>query len=118
MRVLSTSGRRLSFTFHVDHIVARQHGGETALENLAFACLHCNRHKGPNIAGSDTISGEVIRLFHPRVDLWEEHFEWTGPLLSGRTAIGRVTIHALAINAPDFLAVRGGLIRERAFSVE
>jgi HNH endonuclease len=35
--------------FQIDHIIARQHGGGTTLENLA----HCNRYKGPNIAGID-----------------------------------------------------------------
>ena len=36
-----------------DHIVAEQHGGQTAAENLAFACYHCNRHKGTNLASVD-----------------------------------------------------------------
>jgi 5-methylcytosine-specific restriction endonuclease McrA len=35
--------------FQVDHIIAQQHGGQTILENLAWSCLHCNKHKGPNI---------------------------------------------------------------------
>ena len=30
-----------------DHIVPRQHGGETHENNLALACLCCNRYKGP-----------------------------------------------------------------------
>ena len=77
--------------FHVDHIVARQHGGVTAIDNLALACLHCNRHKGPNIAGRDPATGELVRLFHPRQDKWSEHFEWNAAELAGRTAIGRIT---------------------------
>ena len=28
-----------------DHIIPRQHGGETHDENLALACLRCNRYK-------------------------------------------------------------------------
>jgi hypothetical protein len=104
--------------FPVDHIIARQHGGQTVLENLAFACLHCNRHKGPNIAGTDPNTSELVRLFHPRTDQWNEHFEWTGAALAGKTAIGRVTIHVLSINDPDFLAVREALIREQEFPVE
>lgn len=92
--------------------------GLTVLENLAFACLHCNKHKGPNIAGTDPNTGELIRLFHPRTDHWDEHFEWTGAALTGKTAIGRATIHVLAINSPDFLAVREALIREQAFPLE
>jgi len=38
--------------FEVEHVVAKQHGGSDAPGNLAFACLHCNRHKGPNLSGS------------------------------------------------------------------
>jgi len=104
--------------FHVDHIVARQHGGQTVLENLALACLHCNRHKGPNIAGADPNTGELVRLFHPRLDHWNEHFEWAGAELAGRTTVGRVTIHVLAINDADFLVVRESLVEERVFPHE
>ena len=104
--------------FHIDHVVARQHGGPTVLDNLALACLHCNRHKGPNIAGRDSATGELVRLYHPRQDRWSEHFEWEGAKLVGRTAIGRITIQVLAINASDFLAVREALIEERRFPVE
>jgi hypothetical protein len=41
----------LPLRFQIDHIIAEQHGGETVLGNLAFACPHHNRYKGPNIAG-------------------------------------------------------------------
>ena len=50
--------------FHVDHVVSTQHGGETALDNLALARGDCNRRKGPNIAGRDPATGEIVRLFH------------------------------------------------------
>jgi hypothetical protein len=92
---------------------ARQDGGQTVLENLALASLHCNRHKGPNIAGTDPDTGEIVRLFHPRSDRWNDHFE--GAALTGRTTIGRVTIQVLAINDPDFLAMREALIQDPAF---
>src|SRR5947199_7788185 len=72
--------------FHIDHIVAKQHGGQTVLENLALACCFCNAYKGPNFSGADPNSGEVVRLFHPRQDIWEVHFAWKGPWLVGRTA--------------------------------
>ena len=62
--------------FHVDHIIPRQHRGATDLENLAPACMHCNRHKGPNLAGIDLLNGSVTPLFNPRRDLWSDHFEW------------------------------------------
>ncbi len=101
--------------FHIDHIIARQHGGETALDNLALACLHCNRHKGPNIAGVDAVTGELVALFHPRRDRWSEHFRWKGSLLVGRTTTGMVTARLLAMNEPDFQAVRQTLMEEGAF---
>jgi len=52
--------------FQVDHIIAQQHGGETVLENLAWSCLHDNKQKGPNIAGIDPLTKQLVPLFHPR----------------------------------------------------
>jgi hypothetical protein len=60
----------------------------------------------------------MIRLFHPRRDLWSEHFGWEGAALTGRTAIGCATIYVLAINDPGFPAVRDALIREQVFPLE
>ena len=71
--------------FHVDHIIARQHGGETSVENLALACIYCNQRKGPNIAGRDPETGDIVLLFHPRRDVWGDHFQWDGPDLIGKT---------------------------------
>ncbi len=80
--------------------------------NLALACAHCNRHKGPNLAGFDEATGEVVRLFHPRLDIWQEHFLFDGARINGITAIGRVTVNVLAMNDPESLMVREGLVRE------
>jgi hypothetical protein len=104
--------------FQVDHILPRQHGGHTVLENLALACLHCNLHKGPNIAGRDQATEKLVPLFHPRQNRWGSHFEWSGAELSGRTRIGRITLQVLAINDPDFLAVREALFEEGVFPFE
>ena len=98
--------------FQIDHIISKQHRGETELPNLALSCLHCNARKGPNNAGIDPATSAVVRLYHPRNDQWAEHFQWNDVELVGRTAIGRVTIRVLGINEPDFLAVRLALIRE------
>jgi len=62
-------------SFHADHIVARQRGGESSLENLALGCIHCNQRKGPNIAGRDPETGEVVPLFDPRRNSWGDHCE-------------------------------------------
>ncbi|HYV31216.1 MAG TPA: HNH endonuclease signature motif containing protein, partial [Candidatus Binatia bacterium] len=28
--------------FHVEHIIAKKHGGKSGIENLAWACIFCN----------------------------------------------------------------------------
>jgi len=62
--------------FQLDHIRAEQHGGPTVLANLAWACLRCNKHKGPNLSGVDPKTNRVVQLFNPRKDVWEKHFTW------------------------------------------
>ena len=103
------------FTFPIDHIIARQHGGKTDAENLCLSCYRCNSHKGPNIASIDPDTDEMVRLFHPRLDDWADHFEWQGAVLSGSTAIGRATVKLLAINHPDYVMLRDVLIDEGRF---
>ena len=97
---------------HVDHVVARQHGGSDELSNLALSCVHCNLHKGPNLAGIDPVTKELVALYHPRRDRWREHFAWQQAILSGLTATGRATVRVLAINEPSLVAVREALILE------
>jgi hypothetical protein len=106
--------------FEVEHIVARQHSGSTVFGNLAYSCLHCNRHKGPNLTGIDRRgrTQKIVRLFHPRQHKWTYHFRWEGPLLVGRTAIGRVTVAVLAMNDPVRIALREQLIAEGTFPPE
>jgi HNH endonuclease len=103
----------LAFSF--DHIIARQHLGETVSENLAYACGDCNRHKGPNIAGVDPETRVITRLFHPRRDVWADHFRWNGPILTGLTPIGRATILVLGINLAAAVALRRTLIERGRF---
>ncbi|HSZ59107.1 MAG TPA: HNH endonuclease signature motif containing protein [Tepidisphaeraceae bacterium] len=99
-------------TFPVDHVIALQHQGPTVEGNLALACPFCNNHKGPNIAGIDSETGQLTRLFHPRRDQWSEHFGTNGPIIIGLTDIGRVTIAVLAINHPIQIAIRRTLLEE------
>jgi hypothetical protein len=101
----------------VDHVIAQKHRGATTLDNLALACFHCNNHKGPNIAGVDPATGQVTRLFHPRLDRWSEHFSWQGAVLIGLTPIGRSTVEVLEINLRHRVAHRHVLIEEGVFSM-
>jgi hypothetical protein len=104
-----------SARFQIDHIIAQQHGGKTVASNLAFACLADNNHKGPNLAGIDPKTGKRTWLFHPRRQKWARHFRWQGPVLIGRTAVGRATIAVMAMNLPHRIAQRAALIAEGVF---
>lgn len=101
--------------FQVDHIVPQQHGGPTVSANLAWSCLRCNKHKGPNLSGIDPATGQVVRLFHPRNDRWVEHFVWNQAKLVGLTPVGRATVNVLQINSPDAALVREALLDEGVF---
>ena len=97
-------------THHIEHIVAKQHGGRDDIENLALACHRCNLRKGPNLTGVDPGSGELVPLFHPRRDQWAEHFLFRGVRIEGITAAGRATVHVLAMNDARRLDLRSELL--------
>lgn len=98
--------------FQVDHVRAEKHHGLTVLENLAWSCFQCNNRKSCNAAGYDPDTDEIESLFNPRAHDWDEHFDWAGPRLLGKTPIGRTTIDVLVINADDRVAFRYELIKE------
>lgn len=102
----------VSTPFQFDHIIAQFHDGPTVAENLAYACFHCNNFKGPNVAGVDPATGEVVRLFHPRRDGHAEHFQWAEEILYGRSPVGRATIQTLRLNHPLRLVIRRSLRNE------
>ena len=102
-------------TFEVDHIIAIKHGGPTVAGNLSLSCFHCNSFKGSNIAGRDPKTRKLTALFNPRRHKWSKHFRWKGPILVGRTAIGRTTVNVLNINDPLRVELREELIEEGVF---
>ena len=93
-------------TLHIEHIRPKKHGGTDNLDNLALACVDCNLHKGSNIAGYDPESMALTELFNPRHHAWDEHFQWQGVRIVGRTAIGRTTVKVLRLNSEDQLQLR------------
>ncbi len=95
---------------HIEHVVARQHGGSDAIANLALACQRCNLHKGPNLTGIDPLTAELVRLFHPRRDQWREHFQFEGMRLRGLTPVGRATVAVLNMNDARRLELRAVLL--------
>jgi hypothetical protein len=101
--------------FWIDHIIPSQHLGPTTLDNLALSCPFCNRHKGPNIVGIDPVSTAYVPLFNPRLDEWDRHFQIHGDQIIGTSAIGRATVHVLAMNHPIQVLVRRAMLREGLF---
>ena len=93
-----------------DHIVPRQHGGETHEDNIANSCFRCNRYKGPNVGSFDSLTGLLVPLFNPRRQVWTEHFEWDGATIRPLTPEGRVTVKILRLNDADRIAERQRLM--------
>lgn len=93
-------------TFHVDHIVPIASGGETTSENLALACVSCSLRKGAREFVAVKDSKVTIRLYHPREDVWIEHFEWNGVVITGITDNGKVTVNLLNLNRRLILEIR------------
>lgn len=97
-------------SFHVDHILPLTHGDETVLDNLAYACAHCNHHKSRDIASIDPDTGMLVRLYNPRTQQWNEHFRLDQLALKGISPEGRVTVIVLQLNSPAQMALREMLI--------
>jgi hypothetical protein len=93
-------------SFHVEHITAKQHGGSDDPKELALACDRCNAYKGPNLTTIDENTGEIVPLFHPRRDNWNDHFELRGSIIVGLTAVGRATARLLNMNSPHRVELR------------
>jgi len=93
-----------------DHIVPRQHGGESLATNLALACLRCNRHKGPNVGSFDPLTGQLTPFFDPRRQQWAEHFRLEQAEIIPLTPEARVTVRILRLNDADRMAERQALL--------
>ena len=94
------------FSHQVDHIVSRKHGGSSTSNNLAYACVICNRYKGSDVASIEPGTGEIIRLFDPRRDLWADHFRIDGARIEPITIVGLATVRLLRLNAPERILER------------
>jgi hypothetical protein len=97
------------FGCEVDHIISEKHGGSTAPDNLAYACLCCNRRKGTDIGSLILRTGAFTRFYNPRIDRWADHFRLDGVALSPLTEIGEVAERILGFNSSDRLLERHSL---------
>jgi 5-methylcytosine-specific restriction endonuclease McrA len=53
-------------TFEIDHVISEKHGGATAAENLALACVFCNSFRGTDLGSLDSATGRLTAFFNPR----------------------------------------------------
>ncbi|MBC7797267.1 MAG: HNH endonuclease [Pyrinomonadaceae bacterium] len=86
--------------FEIEHILPTAEGGTNDEENLWLACRFCNGFKLAKTHAVDPQTNAETRLFNPRTQIWNEHFEFSqdNTEILGKTACGRATILALKMN--------------------
>lgn len=99
------------FTFQVDHILSRKHRGPTKADNLALSCLRCNAAKGTDQGAFVGRRSLLTRLYHRRLDRWQEHFYLSGTRIVAQTQVGEATVQLLDLNARDRLLLRRELAK-------
>lgn len=106
-----------NFPFEVEHILPLALQGNDEALNWALACRSCNLRKGVSIEHADPRTANVVRLFDPRKDLWQEHFrvDRTAGVLEGLTAVGRATVDRLRMNSLSQCAARRLWVRLELF---
>ena len=95
-------------SFSIENIYPLSKGGETISKNLALACQGCNNHKDNKTEGKDHLSSQIVSLFHPRQQNWQEHFSWSNDynLIIGLTPTGRITVELLCLNREGLVNLR------------
>jgi len=117
LRILSAPETIFNLSFEVEHIIPISRNGLDIETNLALACRSGNLHKADHVAAYDELTNRPIRLFDPRVDLWDVHFRLareTGKL-EGLTGIGRASIVRLQMNGAQQTTARLRWIRAGLF---
>jgi hypothetical protein len=103
------------YSYHVEHIISLKHDGSSELSNLAYACSICNQNKGSDLGTFLIESPRLIRLYHPRRDKWNKHFEVEDGVIEPKTKIGAGTIKVLGLNEPDRVILRQVLIEANRY---
>ena len=96
----------LFLSFEIDHIISLKHGGGNELSNLAYACPHCNQHKGSDLTTFLNYYDDIVLLFNPRKHEWSEHFKAVNGEIIAKSRIGEASIKIFKFNEPDLLILR------------
>lgn len=100
------SQARQAATFHIDHIIPVAVGGLTIAENLALACVSCSLRKSARLTAIDPVTGYEVTIYHPRQQIWFDHFRLADAYIEGITPVGRATVAALTMNRPIMVEIR------------
>jgi hypothetical protein len=97
----------------IDHIQPLTKGGANTEDNLCLACELCNQYKWTQTEAIDPESEQLVSLFNPRLQKWQEHFSWNpdGTEIKGITACGRATVVALRLNNNLAVVVRKNWVK-------
>jgi hypothetical protein len=73
-----------------------------------LSCQGCNNHKYNKIEAADPVSETVAKLYHPRKQIWADHFVWSSDftVIVGMTPTGRATTEALHLNRESLINLR------------
>lgn len=96
-------------TFPIDHVLPLVLGGLTELSNLALACPRCNAAKWKHAEALDPESGELLPLYNPRTQQWNDHFRWSdadSTIIEALSAVGRTTLALLDLNSTQHRTIR------------
>lgn len=61
----------------IEHIIPVSKGGSSGESNLWLSCPLCNGAKSDRVSAVDPETGMDVSLFHPREQVWSEHFRWS-----------------------------------------
>ena len=95
-------------SFSVEHIAPLSGGGSCESDNLAYSCQGCNNRKYVSVEAVDTLTGELVALYHPRRQQWNDHFAWNEDftVVIGLTPTGRATVDKLQLNRRGLVNLR------------
>ena len=92
----------------IDHIQPISKGGLNIFENLCLACRTCNEYKSGTTEAINPLTDQLVPLFNPRQQQWQNHFQWSNDAshIEGLTGIGRATVISLRMNNAVIVVTR------------
>ena len=101
--------------FEIDHVISIKHGGGNEIDNLAYACPHCNQHKGTDLTTFLETYEDIVPLFNPRQHNWFDHFEAIAGEIVPISRIGKASVKIFRFNEPDLIILRRILTQANAY---